>query len=333
MNTSISHVMREKLQSVPPGSALLRTFEQDTSSRKEELLDAGIASDDKLLVLNYAVFPGIQVTYNYFLAYALSHQHPHMPAIMEINHCRQGRMGWQMEHNLNLYLGQGDLSFHRKDCCSKSSLSLPLGYYEGLSFSIDLQKLRQNPPGVLQDTEIDYDKIRAMFCHEARITAIPQNSDIDGIFNGLYNLPETLVVPYCKLKAQELILFLSRLPSREISGLQPYDTEQVRIVKEIQTFLTADLGKRYTIEYLSKKYLLNTSTLKSTFKAVYGMPIAAYMKEYRMNQAMSYLRETDYSMAEIAGLVGYENQSKFTAAFKNAVGVLPTAYRKSVLSP
>ena len=60
------------------------------------------------------------------------------------------------------------------------------------------------------------------------------------------------------------------------------------------------------------------------------MPIATYMKQYRMNQAIAYLKETDDSMAEIAAAVGYENQSKFTAAFKNVVGVLPTTYRKNI---
>jgi len=78
---------------------------------------------------------------------------------------------------------------------------------------------------------------------------------------------------------------------------------------------------------------MNTSTLKATFKAVYGAPIAAYMKQYRMNQAIIYLRDTDHSMAEIATAVGYENQSKFTAAFKNVIGVLPTTYRKSIFQP
>lgn len=31
---------------------------------------------------------------------------------------------------------------------------------------------------------------------------------------------------------------------------------------------------------VQKAYLINTSTLKEVFKAVYGLPIATYMKEY-----------------------------------------------------
>ena len=45
--------------------------------------------------------------------------------------------------------------------------------------------------------------------------------------------------------------------------------------------------------------------------------------------AAALLRETDMSVAEIAGQVGYESQSKFTAAFKEQFGLLPTAYRRT----
>lgn len=330
MNTPLSETMQKQLSTVSFGTAVRRTYCNDSATWSEELFQADISPNDKLLVQHYTIFPGIEMSYNYFLADNFSHQHPHMPTIMEISHCRHGRMGWQMEHNLNLYLGEGDLSFHMKDYCSKSYLSFPLGYYEGISFSIDFQELVKNPPDILKTANIDYEKLQAAFCNSSKITALPKSDRIDCVFQELYDLPDHLVIPYCQLKTQEFILFLSRLPLEKTEMLHPCETEQVKVIKEIHAFLTANLQERYTIEYLSKQYLLNTSTLKSTFKAVYGTPIATYMKEYRMNQAITYLRKTDYSMAEIARLVGYENQSKFTAAFKSVVGVPPTTYRKNI---
>ena len=59
------------------------------------------------------------------------------------------------------------------------------------------------------------------------------------------------------------------------------------------------------------------------------MPIAAYMKEYRVRRAMELLRETDAAVAEIAVRVGYESQGKFARAFKEITGCLPTEYRRS----
>ena len=85
---------------------------------------------------------------------------------------------------------------------------------------------------------------------------------------------------------------------------------------------------RVSFEELSKQYLMNTTTLKSVFKAVYGMPIASYMKEYRMKSASNMLLHEDKSISEIPAAVGYKSQSKFTSAFRDIFQILPTAYQK-----
>ena len=108
-----------------------------------------------------------------------------------------------------------------------------------------------------------------------------------------------------------------------------YDS-QVQIVNEIQSFLTKNLRDRYTIEELAVKFHINQTTLKATFKRVFGKPIATYMKEYRIKKGMELLIKTNCSIAEIAECVGYENQSKFTQAFKSVTGVLPSEYKKSI---
>ena len=102
---------------------------------------------------------------------------------------------------------------------------------------------------------------------------------------------------------------------------------QAEVVKQIHKRLTSDLRSRLTIEELSKEYLINTSTLKATFKGVYGQPIATYMKEYRIRQAAVLLRQTQGTIADIANQVGYENQSKFATAFREIMKVSPKEYR------
>ena len=107
------------------------------------------------------------------------------------------------------------------------------------------------------------------------------------------------------------------------------EAEQVKIIREIHDHLTEHMEQRVTIEELAHRYLINPTTLKTVFKEVYGNSLAAHMKEHRMEKAASLLRETELSVAEIAGQVGYESQSKFTAAFKEQFGLLPTAYRRT----
>ena len=106
------------------------------------------------------------------------------------------------------------------------------------------------------------------------------------------------------------------------------EAEQVRLIREIHDYLLSHMDQRITIEGLCHLYPINPTTLKEVFKDVYGTSIAAHLKEHRLEKAARLLRETDASMAEVARRVGYESQSKFTAAFKEQYGQLPKEYRR-----
>ncbi len=115
-------------------------------------------------------------------------------------------------------------------------------------------------------------------------------------------------------------------PRQEQRTAQP--SEQLEIVREIHDRLIQEMGTRMTIEELSREYLINPTTLKTAFKAVYGTSIAAHIKEHRMKKAAELLRYSNKSVAEIAQAVGYDSPSKFTAAFKGYFHVLPKDYKK-----
>lgn len=113
----------------------------------------------------------------------------------------------------------------------------------------------------------------------------------------------------------------------EVSHIENYDST-VQIVNEVHELLISDITKRYTIEELSAKFHINQTTLKTTFKTMFGQSIGGYMKEFRIKRAKDMLCHSDAPIAEIACAVGYENQSKFTTAFRDVTGMLPRDYRK-----
>lgn len=105
-------------------------------------------------------------------------------------------------------------------------------------------------------------------------------------------------------------------------------SEQTAVIRQIHDQLLCSLDTRVTIEELARQHHINPTTLKTVFKEVYGESLAAHMKTHRMEEAARLLRETRDSISEIARAVGYENQSKFTAAFKETFHMLPTEYRR-----
>ncbi len=119
-------------------------------------------------------------------------------------------------------------------------------------------------------------------------------------------------------------------PEQEGPAAPPeaYPSDALEIARRVHDELLQHLDQKITIEELSKKYLINPTTLKAAFKSVYGTSLAAHIREHRMEQAASLLRTSDLSVAEIAQAVGYDSPSKFSAAFKAFFHILPKEYRK-----
>lgn len=315
------------LRNVPNGGL---TVIRDAVSGQNPILltdQFSVKTDGKGRIEAYSLYPGADAFYTTFLASEATFHHVASTSVLEIFYCHSGRVGWNMREGTAIYLGAGDITVHSAACCADSAMMFPLGYAEGISFSVDIPSLASHCPDILQEAHIDFQAMQATFCC-GKPAAIPACPELEGIFSPLYTAPSTLRKPYLQLKLQEIILFLMHHSVGQ-QGLTPYFSAQTELIKEIHRQLTGHLDQRLTIEELSKRYLINTSTLKEVFKAVYGLPIATYMKEYRIRQAMKLLRETDATISEIANQVGYSTQGKFSKAFRDIAQMLPTEYRRS----
>lgn len=129
----------------------------------------------------------------------------------------------------------------------------------------------------------------------------------------------------CELlhRAMEQIMEIS-CPQNAID----YSNSSEEIMRSIHDYLLDRLADRVTIADLSRQFLMNPTTLKKAFKKVYGTSLAAHMKQHRMEQAAELLKSRDWNISKIALAVGYDSQSRFTTAFKETYGILPSVYRK-----
>lgn len=114
-------------------------------------------------------------------------------------------------------------------------------------------------------------------------------------------------------------------PQKETHGHNNLTQEATAL--KIHDYLIDNMDKRITVEELSKKFLVDETTIKRTFKEIYGEAIATHIKEHRMEEAAELILE-DLPISQVAKTVGYASQSKFSAAFKEYSGVLPTDYKK-----
>lgn len=277
------------------------------------------------------LYAGIDLSYTDVVSDSISLQHEALGHIMQINYCRAGQVVWKTKSGNIVFLNPGDFSLHTLNVCTDSTLQFPTGRYQGLTICIDLKEASAHPPELIAETNIFSHLLPNKFQLNTAVAFLAGNEQTRSIFASFYNQPEHLIFPYQRIKVLELLLYLAQTGYVAQNRLTEYQSEQIEIVRKIHNQLLQHMEQRITIEELSKQYLINPTTLKAAFKAVYGTSLAAHIKEHRMEQAAKMLRETDMSIAEIAQAVGYDSQSKFTTAFKAFYQVLPREYRKNLM--
>ena len=274
------------------------------------------------------LYPGIELCYLTFSTDSFSVRHKAISHIIQINYCKSGQLMWEMKNGNRIYLNPGDFSLHTMKACTDSVLTFPNNMYQGLSIYIDLPKASETPPDLLKNCNIFETILPKKFCQNDSPAFLAGNEQTESIFSAFYDQPETLMLPYQKIKVLELLLYLTKMEFTPQNKLVEYQFELTETVRKIHDQLLQHMEQRITIEELSRQYLINPTTLKNAFKSVYGTSLAAHIKEHRMEQAAKMLKETNKSIADIARTVGYDSQSKFTVAFKTYFKVLPKEYRK-----
>lgn len=330
METLLSDVPTGRVVTVSSDGKTSVTTKGDSAdrSRTERDMDVRAISDGKGRISVSEPYPGIRIQHACYLANHIRFSHADHDDVLKVTYCRSGRVGWNLQDGTTVYLGRGDLEAHAMCCCATSEMHFPLGYFEGLTFIYDIPLLERELPEILQGTDLHTGTDLRKLLDPEHPTALTSDETVALMMKPLFTTPSELRDAYERLKSVELLLFLKCFdPSKHPAVTRPV-FQQTETIKEIHGFLTEHPETRYTIDELSHRFLINTSTLKAVFKQVYGQPIATYMKEFRIRHAMELLRTTEDSIAEIAAQVGYETQGKFTGAFKDVVGVLPSEYRK-----
>lgn len=101
------------------------------------------------------------------------------------------------------------------------------------------------------------------------------------------------------------------------------------LIHKIYDFIRTNIDQRITVEEISKEVFLSKNYVSSIFKEYTGQSLTTYINGIRINKSKKLLLESSLSLAEIAGVCGFEDQSYFTNVFKGIVGVSPNRYRKS----
>ncbi|WP_295197865.1 AraC family transcriptional regulator [Ruminococcus sp.] len=279
----------------------------------------------------YPVFSGIELVYYDVHMQSCDIDLAKGREMLIITHCQEGRIEFEYKNGEYLYLASGDLSI-QKNTENIRHRYCPLSHYHGVSVAIDMNRVPRCFSCILDDVFVSPEELEMKFCSEKPYSIMRENISIEHIFSELYSVPENIRKGYHKVKVLELLLFLSGLEYKGESEERRYfSRSQVTAAKEAKKYLLAHLDEHITITELADMLGISSTSLKICFKGVYGDTINGYITNCKMQKAASLLKSTDKSVLEIAGIVGYNNGSKFAGAFRRVMNKSPNEYRKSLV--
>lgn len=118
---------------------------------------------------------------------------------------------------------------------------------------------------------------------------------------------------------------IERSDSVELSRVGMVDRRLRRAIE----FMHDNCHRELQLSEIAQAAYLSPFHFAHLFKSITGTTPRTYLSSVRIERARRLLAETDVSISEVAGRVGYESQSHFTNVFKDATGMTPRAFRKA----
>lgn len=111
---------------------------------------------------------------------------------------------------------------------------------------------------------------------------------------------------------------------------RPLSAQDMTGLQNVVSYIADHYAFDIPLERLASIACMSESKLKSCFKRQLGCSVTQYIQGRRMSQAEHLLIDTDFTMGQIAQMIGYTTSSRFAELFKKSTGLLPNEYRKIV---
>lgn len=121
-------------------------------------------------------------------------------------------------------------------------------------------------------------------------------------------------------------LFASLLEEVVTSAQRFSQYEDERVAEDAVHFLNDNYMKHITIGQLAQFYDMDIKRFSYIFNKNVGVPALVYLTNLRLEQAKKLLGSSQYTVAQVAESVGYQDNYYFSRLFKKQTGVSPTGF-------
>lgn len=97
--------------------------------------------------------------------------------------------------------------------------------------------------------------------------------------------------------------------------------------KDIIDYIRLHLEEELSLAYLADTFDKNASALSHAFRKETGIHLTKYIQQERIREALRLFNTTDFSVSDVAVMVGYQDFSYFSKVFSGQVGMSPREYK------
>lgn len=104
----------------------------------------------------------------------------------------------------------------------------------------------------------------------------------------------------------------------------------LNVPTEITKYMHKNYNKNITLQDVAEAIHISPRHISRIFEAFFGTTFSKTLSTYRLNYAKDYLYKTDFSIEQIAHLVGFSSSRTLLRLFKEVEGITTTEYRNRI---
>ena len=140
------------------------------------------------------------------------------------------------------------------------------------------------------------------------------------------------IAEHLSLGQSEMLEAYSRfykLLQRVLPEMKRSEIEFDKTMQSAIEYLTDHFNEHFSVAQLAKRCCVSESTLYHLFRTELGQTPVHFLNSIKINIAIEYLENSQYSVSSISEMVGFRSENHFRKVFADFTGTTPLKYRKT----
>lgn len=120
-----------------------------------------------------------------------------------------------------------------------------------------------------------------------------------------------------------------KLLERIIPKIKPMEISIDPTIQAAIDYIIESWDRDFSVADIAKKCCASESTIYHLFKKTLGQTPVSFVNSIRINIAIEYLENSNYSISKISEMVGFRSENHFRHTFYNLTGTTPLKFKKS----